>query len=345
MVDQPDLDEFLSALNGFLDKQTLEKQTSAPLDPSYLRFLEIFCRSIGSAEGQLFRYKAGEGLQSIVAFGIPQGFEKELNQVMLTPGRELSPLDVAFRDQQVVAVVELKRGSGIPFWFMDVLDRYKFKSLIAVPLVGQEKPVGILCAYYRDVCLFDKGTVDRLMTVGRMVGAATEKSLAAGRMESMGANEKSADEYLRLLTTQTVTTAHIYAALVKIVAQSLMPSGVVCGPVRVFNNELVMTVAEGFGVPPAAIAQRFSLPSFIAQEMILGQGNKIKEAIPVSEWGSFGSFLSGRPAVALAQPILWQKRPEGALVAWRSDKKQFSEDEECLMARLAGITSLALQAV
>jgi hypothetical protein len=67
---RPDLDEFLSALGGFLDKQT------SPQDPSYLRFLSMFCRSVGAAEGHFLRTE-GRILSSAVSFGLGRTFDEE----------------------------------------------------------------------------------------------------------------------------------------------------------------------------------------------------------------------------------------------------------------------------
>lgn len=349
MVDRPDLDEFLSALNGFLDKPSSSATTASTApgekDPSHLRFLEIFLRSVGSSEGHLLHASDADGLRSATTFGIRPTFEKEFNELMSRKDRELTPLDAAYRDQQVVAVVELKRGIGIPPEFLELMDRYNFKALIAVPLMGQRRAVGLLCAYYRDVCLFDRNTVERLMTIGRMVGAATEKSVAAGRMASVDEHEKALDDYLYSISTDALTRVHVYELLAQITAKALRPSGLLCGPLHIDATSLSITVSDGTGIPATVIGQRFALPAGLSQQLLIGEGNKPGSVLPVAEWGSLRSMMSGSSVATLCQPIIWRKKSEGALLAWRGEQRLFSPEEGMLLKRLTSLTALALRAV
>ncbi len=349
MVDRPDLDEFLSALNGFLDKPSSSgtSSSSAPgsKDPSHLRFLEIFLRSVGSSEGHLLHATDQEGLRSATTFGFRPTFEKEFNELMAKKGRDLTPLDAAYRDQQVVAVVELKRGLGIPPEFLELMARYDFKALIAVPLMGQRRAVGLLCAYYRDVCLFDRNTIDRLMTIGRMVGAATEKSVAAGRMASFDEHEKAVDDYLAAITRDPLTRVHVYELLAHATAKALHSTGLMCGPLHIDEKSLSLTVADGAGIPASAIGQRFALPTVLAQQLLLGEGSKPGAVLSVDQWGSMRSFMSGSSVSMLCQPILWRKKAEGAVLAWRNEQRVFSPEDGVLLKRLSSLTSLALRAV
>ncbi len=339
MVERPALDEFLSALNGFL-----EQKNDLPPDPSHLRFLEIFCRSVGSAEGHLLRYVDGKGLETVVSCGLSEKFVERFHETSLEPAREPSPLDSAFRDQQVMAVVDFKRGSGAPMWFMDVMAAHKFKALVAVPLIGQQRAVGVLCAYYRDICLFDQGTLDRLMTIGRMVGTAMEKSIAAGA-DVIDRSDPVIDAYLKILTTQPIKKAHVFEALAKVLAKTLAPSGIIAGPLRFSGSELSLTVAEAAGIPPTMVGPSFAVPPFLAQRLLLGQANKLSGGIPFEEWGALRPMLTSKAVAAVCQPVVWQKQPVAAVIAWRSEKKPFTESDEALLARLSSITALALHAV
>jgi hypothetical protein len=349
MVDRPDLDEFLSALNGFLDKPSAPpvSATAVPAskDPSHLRFLEIFLRSVGSSEGHLLNATEQDGLRSATTFGIRPTFEKEFNELMSRKDRELTPLDAAYRDQQVVPVVEIKRGIGIPPDFLELMARYDFKALIAVPLMGQRRAVGLLCAYYRDVCLFDRNTVERLMTIGRMVGAATEKSVAAGRMASVDEHEKALDDYLHSITHDPLTRVHVYELLSHAATKAFHPSGLLCGPLRIDETSLSITVADGTGIPASAIGQRFALPALLAQKILSGEGSKPGAALPVSEWGPLRTMMSGTNVATICQPIVWRKKAESAVIAWRPEQRLFTQEEHMLIRRLCGLASLALRAV
>ncbi len=348
MVDRPDLDEFLGALSGFVSKKNTPSNQAAHQDPSYFRFLEIFCRSVGSSEGHLLQHN-GTSLQSVVSCGVAKDFDKQFNTAAASAGPELSPLDRAYRDQLVTAVVELKRESGMPGWFTDFIAKNRYKALVAVPLIGQTRPVGVLCAYYRDVCLFDQGTMDRLMTIGRMVGTAIENSDNSSTSSSMPvetspAGEAAIDTYLSILTGQVSTQLHVFEALTKAATKALLPMGIVCGPLRA-ADELFLTVVNGTGIPPTAISHRITVPPLIAQQLLLGRGTLRQNGMPVEALGALKPLIASKSVSTICQPIVWRKQPQAAVIAWRSDKNPFTEADELMLGRLAGISSLVLRAL
>ena len=324
MVDRPDLDEFLSALNGFLDKPSsgVTSSSAAPgaKDPSHLRFLEIFLRSVGSSEGHLLHATDQDGLRSATTFGIRPTFEKEFNELMSKKDRDLTPLDAAYRDQQVVAVVEVKRGLGILPEFLELMARYDFKALIAVPLMGQRRAVGLLCAYYRDVCLFDRNTMDRLMTIGRMVGAATEKSVAAGRMASLDEHEKAVDDYLAAITRDPLTRVHVYELLAHATAKALHSSGLMCGPLHMDEKSLSLTVSDGAGIPASAIGQRFCVAGGAGATIVARRRQQAWHGVAGGSMGFHSFFHAGFRCVDVvpADCVAEKSRRRRARVAQRA---------------------------
>lgn len=332
-LDRPDLDEFLSALNGFLDKPT------AARDPGYLKFLEIFCRTVGSGEGHLLKPAPDGTLTSLVSFGVSSEFDRAYNS-QRDPQRP-GPLDIAFREQKVVALVEVKKGAA-PDWYVDVAAKQGFRSVIAVPLLGHERAVGILCAYYRDVCLFDQGTLDRLMVIGRMVGAATEKSEAAGRASEHDAKELVSDGFLRLLTMKALTKPQIFQALSRVAGEAVMLDGLVTGPLREADGQLAMSVAAGEGVPSSLIGHRLVLPALLQRQFQSpsGMGSVTLTSVQATSMAPYLHFPSA--AVSGAR-LVYQGTLEAGLIVWREASRPFDADEEHLLMRLAGMSVLALQ--
>jgi len=274
---RPDLDEFLGALGGFLEKP------STTGDPSNLRFLSMFCRSIGASEGHFLRRNEFGNLSSINSVGVPKDFDQKFNTDHLNASNEPSPLDEAFQQKEVIAIVELKKEKNIPPWFMKIMNDHGFNSLVAVPLIGSKEPVGILCAYYHDVCLFDQNTMDHLMTIGRMVGSATEKTIGAERAVSLGAKDKVSDEFLKVLTTRQFSKAQVYDLLAKFAGKALSLGGVVCGPIRRNNEGLTMTVAGGYKISSSLISTRIVLPPFIGKSLM-----KLSYEFPQNRFRPFG---------------------------------------------------------
>ena len=337
-VERPDLDEFLSALNGFLDKQT------TPTDPGYLRFLEIFCRSVGSSEGHILKSNPSGSLESVMSYGVGPDFDKDFNRVNQNASGG-SPLDEAFSQQKVVAIVELKPGPGTPDWFMKLMNKYEYKSLVAVPLLGHTKPVGILCAYYKDFCLFDQGTLDRLMGIGKMVGTATEKSMVAGLVQSNDAKEKVADDFLQLLTTKGFMKMDVYKYLRTIITKLFAPVSMICGPIHSDSGPLLMTVADGEGIPSSTVTQRVAIPNAVQKKLESGQWPKTPAQLSGSDWGALAPSIQSPNLQMLCRPILWRGQLQGAVLVWRTSGEPFQEADDILFARLVAIASLALNTV
>jgi hypothetical protein len=251
-------------------------------------------------------------------------------------------LDVSFQKKKVVALVELKRGADCPGWFMDLMEKKGFKSLVAVPLLGQTKPVGILCAYYSDVCLFDKGTLDRLLVIGRMVGAATEKSLAVDRIQSHGAKEKVLDQFLRYLLAGAVNKQQLLGTLKKILVDSLSPTGLVCGMLQKEGDILTLTILDGQGIPMASMSKSFDLPPILKKKLLTGKWDSDPAAVSTQTMGSLAPLMKGGSLKILCEPFLWQNKLLGMILVWRAVGPLFDDDDALLLNRLAGLTSLAL---
>jgi hypothetical protein len=330
---RPDLDEFLSALGGFLEKQT------SPQDPSYLRFLSMFCRSVGATEGHFLR-RTGRSLTSIVSFGLGKDFDQQFNQARV-PGALSCPQDEASERKEVVAIVELQKDTSLPPWFMDIMNRHGLKSLVAVPLLGSTGVIGILCAYYKDICLFDQNTLDHLMMIGRMVGAATEKSAGAERAESLGQKDRLVDKYLDALTSANLSSVQTFQLLVQFVAKVIDADVVVSGPVRKTADGISITLAAVSGLPSSVLAERYDLPSFLVRHMNAAAPKADLPAAAQKEWGDMASLVK-RPSVKpFCLALMWKKKLIGALIGWRSDTAPIESDDSLLLTRLTKITSLA----
>ena len=333
---QPDLEEFLSALSGFLTKETV------PSDPGNLRFLEIFFRTVKSEKGHLLKASETGDLKSIISYGIDPQFDTDFNKTHAQALNEPSPLDVAFRQKDAVAIVDLSKEPDVPPWFDSLMKKYSFKSLVAVPLMGVTEPIGILCAYYNDVCLFDQATLGHLMMIGRMVGGATEKSLVADRAESHGEKEKVADRFLKILTSKAFSKAQVYTLMAKIYSEAVQVSGLICGPVVKTTRGLTLSVAAGVGLPSLAASPQVLLPAFITTKFLSGLERNDFSTHSNEAWGEMEPLVKFPLSVEVSRPLSWQNMLEGGVIAWRAGNQKFDDDDYLLLGRLAAIGSLAL---
>jgi GAF domain len=334
----PDLEEFLSALNGFLSKQDY------PGDPSYLRFLEIFFRTVKANKGHLLKVSDDGDLMSVISYGIDKGFDQEFNTAHTASRGEACPLDVAFKEKDALAIVDISKDLDVPPWFLKLMNRYGFNSLVAVPLMGKTKPVGILCAYYQDVCLFDDATLQHLMMIGRMVGGATESSLAAGQAESHGEKEKVVDQFLTILTSQKIAKFEVYNLLAKLGADALRATGITCGLVSKSVDGFSLLVAAGQGINDRFISQRFVLPDLVVKKLLKENSGREIPLSDASVWGALAPVV-GTVSSFICAPIEFQNKLQSAVLVWRGEGQPFEVGDEILLSRLAHISALGLNIV
>ncbi len=342
-VDRPDLEEFLSALSGFVDKK------DASPDSNYLKFLDIFCRSVGSSEGHLLRPGEAGRLASVSSFGVDAKFEGDFNA---SRDDSASPIDDAFTTHRVVAVVEIV-APDVPAWFFKLTERFGYKALVAVPIIGPQGPTGVLCAYYRDVCLFDQGTLERLASIGRMLGGAEGSSdRPAPRSGTTPAVPPPApapapaagpeDDFALTLTAHAFTKIQVFAQLVVTVGQAFPEASVICGPVRVVSGETMITVADGSGVPTSMVSHRFALPDGIRKN--LGGAATGPVVLSTAQQGALKDLIKSPSAAVISRPLMWQGKMQAAVIAWRSGGTPLSSADEQRLGRFAAIAALALNA-
>lgn len=328
----PDLDEFLGALDGFLSKETPVK------DPSYFKFLGIFCRSIGAAEGNLLKRSDGR-LGSILSFGMGHDFDRDFNEAAAAAPHQPSPLHVAYQKKEVIAIVDLAKDPDLPPWFRALMDRHGFGSLVAVPLIGRKEPTGVLCAYYHDVCLFDQGTLNHLYMIGRMVGAAAENDQSDLEGGPAGASVEEA--LLGTLTSRSASRAEIFSLVAQAAKKAVGASGSVSGPVRNAPGHLSITVA-GLECDADASPSQLRIPAFL-EPLVTGR-KAAGEAAPLSpeKWGDFRALIGPAPAAGLAAPMIFRGKLVGLVAVWRSDGRSFGAADAASIRRLAAIAALAL---
>lgn len=334
-VDRPDLEEFLSALSGFVDKK------DASPDSNYLKFLDIFCRSVGSAEGHLLRPGAAQ-LTSASSFGVAPAFEGDFNS---SRDDAPSPIDDAFSTHRVVAIVEIV-ASDVPAWFFKLTARYGYKALVAVPIIGRHGPTGVLCAYYRDVCLFDQGTLERLASIGRMLGgaegSADNPAAKAAPAAAVPVETGAEDEFVTGFTAHPYTKIQVFSSLVATVGQAFPGASVICGPVRVVSGELMITVADGSGVPTSMVSHRFALPDTLRKN--LGTPPSGPAVLSAAQQGALKDLIKLPSATVICRPLMWQGKMQAAVIAWRPDDAPLTSADEQRLGRFASIGGLALNA-
>jgi len=333
----PDLQEFLTALTGFLSKPV------TPADPTYLRSLEIFFRTVKANRGHILKVTDGGGLFSVTSYGMGETFDQDFNEAHRRSDGTSSPLDQAFIKEEPIAVVNLGKEPNIPEWFMELMSKYHIRSLVAVPLIGKTKPVGILCAYYEDICLFDEGTLHHLMLLGRMVGGASEKSWEADSAEFFDERERVLDQFLVKLMAKPVTKNEVYSQLAEYAQMGLQASGILTGPIVASAGGLKMSVVAGKGTKASWVSKDLPLSSTVAGRIKKIEFELNQALLKPSDLGGLKEIAGAHNVALLARPLWWRGKMEGGIIAWRAGGPSFKENEYILLNRLANTALLALK--
>jgi hypothetical protein len=305
----------------------------------------MFCRSIGAAEGHFLKKSDTGALSSVTSVGIDKVFNDEFNAASMKAKEDPSPAHEALRRKEVIAVVDINKDPSVPAWFMDLMGKYKFNSMVAVPLLGQDSVIGILCAYYHDVCLFDQNTLAHLMMMGRMVGAGMEKSMRADRAVSLDRKDQVVDEFLKILADRPLNQMQLFQLLAKIIVPIFPVKAVVCGPVRKSAEGTSLTLVGGVGVSSTVLSNRYTLPPIVVKRLGKGNGSPDLGSLNSSQWGALKPLIHFPTTRGLCYPLTKQKKVLGAVLGWSNSATPFIEDDLLLFARLARIAALGLNLI
>ncbi|MFN0118059.1 MAG: GAF domain-containing protein [Elusimicrobiota bacterium] len=335
-LDRPDLEEFLSALDGFLI------QPFSFQDSSYSRFLDIFCRTIGASEGHFLKKNESGHLVSVVSYGMKDGFDSKFNTLCSSHLKDQTPYLTALDSHKVEALVELIEKENCPSWLWKFLDKEGFKSLLVVPLVGQNQTSGVFCAYYRDVCLFDRSTVERLAALGKMMGSASERNLNAEIRQPDALKEKVTDDLLRIFIHNFPRKIDLFALTSHLVKELWKPEGFVFGKLNMMTSPPVFTVLDAVNVPTETVSRRFELPEFIVKKVIEKKWRPEIRLFSHTEVGTLKSFIQSEEISILTSILVWRDMPQAFLVLWKNAAQSFEERDLGICERISSLMALAI---
>jgi len=333
---RPDLDEFLLTLGGFLEQKT------SPGHPDNLRFLSTFCRSIGAGEGHLLQLSSDGNLNSMASVGLGNDFDAEFNSLRAKNPAFPSPPDEALRHKEVIAIVDLEKEKSLAPWFKDLMEKHELKSMVAVPLLGSENPVGVITAYYDDVCLFDQTTLHHLTMVGRMIGSAMDRQNGANGSEASSPLWRIVDEFLRDVATKVREKAPIYQLLAESAGRGLAVGGVIAGPVQGAQNNLVIKITGSYGISPTETHQVHKLPDFLEKKLKQEDFEGDAGIVEAGVWGSLNHLVGEGGVKYLFYPLVLRRKRIGAIIGWVPLEKDLSKDMGAFFSRLSQIASIAL---
>lgn len=108
----------------------------------------------------------------------------------------LSPSSRAFISRAPVVVNDVETDPLMKTW-RRLAQRQGYRSLISVPLLAKDRPLGVLNCYHREVRQFAPSTVELLSILGNQVGVAMEAIYLREQQRENIARLKEANEQLR----------------------------------------------------------------------------------------------------------------------------------------------------
>lgn len=338
---RPDLEEFFGALGGFLKEET------PPSDLSYQKFVGVFCRSIGAPQGHIVKPAPSGELESVHAFGLDSSFSDAFNNLSKNGDDDPSPIHRSYANKQVIAIADMNKDPRLPAWFRSLMNQQGFHSLVAIPLMGRSKMAGVLCAYYHDVCLFDQGTLDHLLMIGRMVGSALdEKPVPLPPSKSASSDDFSdMDRFLESLLRKPLQAVQIIEEAARFAKAGVGATGLVSGRIQKKDADIFISFDAGSGFPATMGGKELAIPPFLRVSLLSGSPTQLLPSKTMEEWGAFRPFITGRESYGLISPIGWGTDLKGAVVAWRCEAVPFTFQDGLFLKRIGAIVSLALRNV
>ncbi len=191
-----------------------QELASTPDVPSVLKFIVThLSQSFGAKFGSIrLLDESGEYLQTGAIYGVSDEYTRIANenvQIPITPGTPngQSPAALAIRNRRICAVNNIFRDRRFTAWReMARMDRYT--SVVAVPLIPADAPIGVLSLYYRDARKLQPSEHELLQTAGRTAAIALQRAMLDERLLKEEVTRRALEEISHLKTEFVSLVSH-----------------------------------------------------------------------------------------------------------------------------------------
>ncbi len=191
-----------------------QELASTPDVPIVLKFtVTHMSQSFGAKFGSLrLLDETGEYLQTGAIYGITDEYTKLANdnfQMPLAPDTPTgqSPAALAIRNKRICTVNNIFKDRRFTAWReMARMDGYT--SLMAVPLIPADTPIGVLSLYYRDTRKLQPSEHELLQTAGRTAAIAIQRAMLDERLLKEEVTRRALEEISHLKTEFVSLVSH-----------------------------------------------------------------------------------------------------------------------------------------
>lgn len=228
-----------------------QELASTPDVPSVLKFIVThMSQSFGAKFGSLrLLDETGEYLLTGAIYGITDEYTKVANdnvQMPLAPDTPTgqSPAALAVRNKRICAIQNIFKDRRFAAWReMARMDGYT--SLVAVPLIPADTPIGVLSLYYRDARKLQPSEHELLQTAGRTAAIALQRAMLDERLLKEEVTRRALEEISHLKTEFVSLVSHeLRTPLTSIQGYVKMMLAGHSGELNELQNEFMSTVSR-----------------------------------------------------------------------------------------------------
>ena len=348
----------LNELRELLEQQTATSEvlsviSSSPgeLEPVFQAMLENATRICQAQFGMMNLYD-GNSFRNVALHNPPPQFAKRLGEI-IHPHSESGLAQVA-RTRQTVHIDDIRTHQ--PYLegdkaVVDVADRGGARTVVLVPMLKENKLVGVISIYRQEVRSFTDKQIVLLQNFAAQAVIAIENTRLLNELR------QRTDDLTELLEQQTATSE-----VLKVISSSpgeLEPvfNAMLANAVRIcdakfgmlyrYDNEIFDPVAL-FGVPPAHaefIQQRgsFQPPAGSGLDSLVRTKDVVRIADDsASPWASNAAKLGGVRS-RIVVPMLKEDALIGAIVIYRQEVRPFTDKQVDLLKNFADQAVIAIE--
>ncbi|MCL6518289.1 MAG: GAF domain-containing protein [Armatimonadetes bacterium] len=170
-------------------------------------------QSFGAKFGSLrLLDEEGATLLTGAIYGTTDEYTKVANenvQMTLDPATPSgqSPAAVAIREKRICAVADISRNRRFAAW-RDFARMEGYKSLVCVPLIPADEPIGVLSLYFKKIRRFRPGEQKLLQTAARTSAIALQRAILDERLLREEVTRRALEEVSHLKTEFVSLVSH-----------------------------------------------------------------------------------------------------------------------------------------